>query len=68
MTDRTRATLTNLDAGPRGLDTAAGLVMIDAGAALTLALTAGELAAATHSGWFAIATVEPAPQPRRRAR
>ncbi len=68
MTDRTQATLTNLDAGPRGLETAGGLVMIDAGGALTRAFAAGELAAATASGWFAIRTADPAPRPKRRAR
>jgi hypothetical protein len=64
----TRTTLTNLDAGPRGLETAGGLVMIDAGAALTRTFAAGELAAATASGWFAISTADPAAPPKRRAR
>ncbi|MDO9487640.1 MAG: hypothetical protein Q7J32_04635 [Sphingomonadaceae bacterium] len=59
-------TLANLDAGPRGLETAGGLVMIDAGGEHSLALTAGDLAAATASGWFAVTTVDR--EPGRRAR
>ena len=67
MVDLVRATLTNLEAGPRGVVTVAGLVMIEAGAEACVALARGDLEAATASGWFAVATTD-APRPRRRAR
>lgn len=68
MAELSKATLTNLDAGPRGLETAAGLVMIEAGAEASVELGAGELAAATNSGWFAVTIVDAARQPKKRAR
>lgn len=60
-----RATLTNLEAGPRGIAAAAGVVMIEAGAEACVELDAGDLAAATATGWFAVATTD---APRRRGR
>ncbi|MFC3711272.1 hypothetical protein ACFOMD_01735 [Sphingoaurantiacus capsulatus] len=62
MADLVFATLTNLDAGPRGVETAAGLVMIEAGGDARVELPAGALAAVERSGWFAVA----ASAPRRR--
>lgn len=68
MTERAKATLTNLDAGPRGLETASGLRMLDPGAALDVELDAADLAAATHSGWFAVTVRDAVPPAKRRAR
>ena len=65
MTERVRVTLTNLDPGPRGLATAAGLVMIEAGGAADVELAPGDRDAAARSGWFAVADVD---APRRRGR
>ena len=65
MTEAIRATLTNLDPGPRGVATAAGLVTIEPGAEARVELGAGDLAAATATGWFAVATID-APRPRGR--
>lgn len=65
MAERVRATFTNLEPGPRGVAAAAGLVMIEAGAEARVELDAGDLAAATATGWFAVATVD---APRRRQR
>jgi len=68
MTELSKATLTNLDPGPRGLETAGGLLMLEPGAALDVELAAADVAAAKHSGWFAVTRVDAAPPAKKRAR
>ena len=68
MAELSKATLVNLEAGPRGLETAGGLVTIEAGAEARVELSAGELAAAAGSGWFAVTIIEPEPGLKKRAR
>ena len=57
--------LTNIDSGPRGIESAAGLVMIAAGADARIELARGEIEAAAATGWFAVA-VSDAPRTRGR--
>ena len=66
MANRVHATLTNLETGPRGIATATGLVMIEAGAEAGVDLAPAELEAAARSGWFAVATRDAPLRPRRR--
>lgn len=68
MAGLSKATLTNLEAGPRGLETAGGLVTIEAGAEARVELSAGELAAAAASGWFAVTIADSEPRLKKRAR
>ena len=66
MAGSIRAALTNLEPGPRGVATAAGLVMIEAGTEAVVELDAGDLAAVTATGWFAVATRDARGARRRR--
>lgn len=68
MVALSKATLTNLDAGPRGLETAGGLLMLAPGAEVSVELADADLAAATHSGWFAVTRIDAAPPAKKRAR
>lgn len=68
MVALSKVTLTNLDAGPRGLETAGGLIILEPGAELGVDLATADLAAARHSGWFVVTCVDAAPRPKQRAR
>lgn len=53
--------ITNTQAGPRGVNTTAGVVLLGPGEARDLDLAEAELAAARRTGWFAFGEPEPEP-------
>ncbi|CAL8972846.1 hypothetical protein RHODGE_RHODGE_01021 [Rhodoplanes serenus] len=55
--------ITNTQAGPRGVNTTAGVVLLGPGEARDLDLPDAELAVARRTGWFAFGEPEPEPEP-----